>query len=69
MANAQVIVDAKTRLAVTARPVPGTIPDAKAWHAPCLAEHYQGVTVLDDDAYIDTGLIVPHRKRPGRAGR
>ncbi len=26
-----------------------------------------GVTVLADGAYINTGLVVPHRKRPGRA--
>ncbi|WP_238697115.1 transposase family protein [Streptomyces sp. E2N166] len=24
------------------------------------------MTVLGDGAYISTGLIVPHRKRPGR---
>jgi antitoxin (DNA-binding transcriptional repressor) of toxin-antitoxin stability system len=25
------------------------------------------VVVLGDGAYLSTGLIVPHRKRPGRA--
>ncbi len=66
-ANVQVIVDAETRLVVAAaRPVPGTTADAKAWRGSGLAEHCEGVTVLGDGAYINTGLIVPHRKRPGR---
>ncbi|GAA3352317.1 hypothetical protein GCM10017744_000740 [Streptomyces antimycoticus] len=66
-ANVQVIVDADTRLVIaTARPVPGTTADAKAWRESGLAEHCEGVTVLGDGAYINTGLIVPHRKRPGR---
>ncbi|MGW2725348.1 transposase family protein [Streptomyces sp. NPDC001492] len=67
-ANVQVIVDADTRLVVAAaRPVPGTTADAKAWRDSGLAEQCQNVTVLGDGAYINTGLIVPHRKRPGRA--
>ncbi|MFF7487036.1 transposase family protein [Streptomyces luteogriseus] len=67
-ANVQVIVDADTRLVVAAaRPVPGTTADARAWRDSGLAEHCQGVTVFGDGAYVNTGLIVPHRKRPGRA--
>ncbi|WP_030619049.1 IS5/IS1182 family transposase [Streptomyces fulvoviolaceus] len=67
-ANVQVIVDADTRLVVAAaRPVPGTTADAQAWRDSGLAEQCQGVTVLGDGAYINTGLVVPHRKRPGRA--
>ncbi|MGP3954273.1 transposase family protein [Streptomyces sp. 7N604] len=67
-ANGQVIVDADTRLVVAAaHPVPGTTADARAWRDSGLAEHCQGVTVLGDGAYINTGLVVPHRKRPGRA--
>ncbi|MFE6594934.1 transposase family protein [Streptomyces sp. NPDC057780] len=66
-ANVQVIVDAETRLVVaTARPVPGNTADAKAWRDSGLAAHCEGGTVLGDGAYINTGLIVPHRKRPGR---
>lgn len=30
-----------------------------------LREQCEGVTVLGDGAYINTGLVVPHRKRPG----
>ncbi|GHA93856.1 hypothetical protein GCM10010330_54880 [Streptomyces tendae] len=66
-ANVQVIVDAETRLVVAAaRPVPGNTADAKAWRDSGLAAHWEGVTVLGDGAYVNTGLIVPHRKRPGR---
>ncbi|TGZ18399.1 hypothetical protein DV517_33720 [Streptomyces sp. S816] len=66
-ANVQVIVDAETRLVVAAaRPVPGNTADARAWRNSGLTEHCEGVTVLGDGTYINTGLIVPHRKRPGR---
>ncbi|OAR23752.1 hypothetical protein A8W25_14660 [Streptomyces sp. ERV7] len=37
---------------------------AKAWRDSGPAEHRDGVAVLADGAYINTGLIVPHRKRP-----
>jgi ketosteroid isomerase-like protein len=60
-------VDAETRLVMaTARPVPGNTADAKAWRDSGLAQHCEGVTVLGDGPYINTGLVVPHRKRPGR---
>ncbi|MFI1758028.1 transposase family protein [Streptomyces sp. NPDC020571] len=66
-ANVQVIVDADTRLVIAAaRPVPGTTADAHAWRNSGLAQRCEGVTVLGDGAYINTGLIVPHRKRPRR---
>jgi hypothetical protein len=65
-ANVQVIVGADTRLVVAAaRPVPGTTADPQAWQACGLAEHCHGATVLGDGAYINTGMVVPHRKRPG----
>jgi len=66
-ANVQVIIDADTRLVIAAaRPVPGTIADAHAWRTSGVAEHCQGVTVLGDGAYLNCGMVVPHRKRPGR---
>ncbi|WP_447035020.1 transposase family protein [Streptomyces sp. DSM 118878] len=66
-ANVQVIVDADTRLVIAAaRPVPGTTADAHAWRASGLAEHCQDVTVLGDGAYLNCGMVVPHRKRPRR---
>ncbi|MER7112486.1 transposase family protein, partial [Streptomyces sp. NPDC000229] len=66
-ASVQVIIDADTKLVIAAaRPVPGTTADAKAWRDSGLAEQGEGATVLGDGAYINTGLVVPHRKRPGR---
>lgn len=66
-ANVQVIIDAETRQVVAvALLVPGTTAEAKAWRDSALAACCQGVTVLGDGAYLNTGLIVPHRKRPGR---
>ncbi|MFF4977939.1 transposase family protein [Streptomyces sp. NPDC001083] len=67
-ANVQVIIDADTKLVIAAaRPVPGNTADAKAWRDSGLADVSAGVTVLGDGAYLNTGLVVPHRKRPGRA--
>jgi hypothetical protein len=67
-ANVQVIVDADTRLVIAAaRPAPGTTADAHAWRASDLAQHCQDVTVLGDGAYLNCGMVVPHRKRPRRA--
>ncbi|MFD4601872.1 transposase family protein [Streptomyces sp. NPDC058464] len=66
-ANVQVIIDADTRLVVaTARPGPGNKADAHVWRHSGLPDQCQGVTVLGDGAYINTGLVVPHRKGPGR---
>ncbi|WP_328508920.1 transposase family protein [Streptomyces mirabilis] len=66
-ANVQVIIDADTRLVVaTASPAPGNRADAHVWRDSGLPQHRQGVTVLGDGTYISTGLVVPHRKRPGR---
>jgi hypothetical protein len=61
-ANVQVIVDAETRLVVaTARPLPGNTADAKAWRDSGLSAHCEGVTLIGDGAYINTGLVVPQR--------
>ncbi|WP_329553731.1 transposase family protein [Streptomyces sp. NBC_00696] len=66
-ADVQVIIDANTRLVVaTARPAPGNKADAQVWRGSGLPQQCQGVTVLGDGAYINTVLVVPHRKRPGR---
>ncbi|MFJ9721293.1 transposase family protein [Streptomyces sp. NPDC101209] len=66
-ANVHVIVDADTRPVIAAaRPVPGTTADAHAWRSSGLAGHCQGVTVVGDGAYLDCGMVVPHRKRPHR---
>lgn len=44
--------------------MPGNTADAKAWRDSGLAGICQGVTVLGDGAYINTGLVVPHRNAP-----
>lgn len=66
-ANVQVIIDADTKPVIAAaRPVPGNTADAHGWRDSGLAPVRDGVAVLGDGAYISTGLVVPHRKRPGR---
>lgn len=63
----QVIEDADTRLVIAAaRPVLGTTADAHAWRASSLAQYCQGVSVLGDGAYLNCGMITPHRKCPRR---
>ncbi|WP_406841561.1 transposase family protein (plasmid) [Streptomyces sp. AHU1] len=60
-------VDADTRLVIAAaRPVPGTTADAHAWRASGLSQYCKSVTVLGDGVYLNCGMAVPHRKRPGR---
>nr|WP_233361859.1 transposase family protein [Streptomyces sp. GMR22] len=59
-ANVQVIIDADTRLVVAAtRPAPGNRADARIWRDSGLARTCEGITVLGDGAYINTGLVVP----------
>jgi len=66
-ANAQVSIDADTRLVIaSARPVPGNKADAQAWRESDLPTIAAGTTVIADDAYLGTGLIVPRRRRAGR---
>lgn len=66
-ANVQVIVDADTRLVVaTGRPLPGNTADHHAWRTTGLVALCAGTVVLPDGAYFGTGLVVPHRRRPGR---
>ncbi|MEU6783130.1 transposase [Nonomuraea angiospora] len=67
-ANVQVIIDADTRLVVaTGRPAPGNRADAHVWRDSGLPALCDGVTTLADGAYLNTGLVVPHRRRAGRA--
>lgn len=50
----------------TARPAPGNRADAHVWRNCGPPERCQDFTVLGEGSYINTGLVVPHRKRPGR---
>lgn len=53
-------------MVAAARPAPGNKADAHVWRDSGLPDRCEGVTVLGDGAYINTGLVVPHHKRPGR---
>ncbi|MET8905710.1 hypothetical protein [Streptomyces sp. NPDC004538] len=65
--NGQVITDTNTRQAITAtHPAPDTTTDTPASQTPTPATHSEQTTTPGHDAYLTTGLIVPHRKRPGR---
>ncbi|MFF2306106.1 hypothetical protein ACFVVP_26860 [Streptomyces sp. NPDC058128] len=45
----------------------GNTAEGKDWRDSDLAAVCEGVTVPADGAYNSTGLVVPHRERPGRA--
>ncbi|MEV5595188.1 transposase family protein [Streptomyces sp. NPDC052496] len=47
-------------------PAPGNKAGARIWRNSGLPAQCQGVTVLGDGACLNTGLLVPHRKRQGR---
>ncbi|MFB6775733.1 hypothetical protein ACFCXI_39005, partial [Streptomyces sp. NPDC056337] len=65
--NGQVITDTDTRQAIaTTHPAPDTTTDTHASQTPTPATHSEQTTTPGHDAYLATGLIVPHRKRPGR---
>ncbi|SEB63280.1 transposase family protein [Streptomyces sp. TLI_105] len=67
-ANVQVNIDADTTLAIAAGgPVPGTTTDAKAWRDSGPAAVCEGMTAPADGTYLNTALVAPPRKRPGRA--
>lgn len=53
-------------MVATGRPVPGNRSDAQAWRASGLADACEDVPLIADGAYLNTGMAVPHRKRPCR---
>jgi hypothetical protein len=66
--NHQVVTDADTRLVViVGRPVPGNRNDCKAWEPSGTKDAIGRPTVTADGGYRGTGLIIPHRRDPGRA--
>lgn len=66
--NHQVVIDADTRLVVAVgRPVPGNRNDCKAWELSGAKDAIGRTTVIADGGYRGTGLIIPHRRDPGRA--
>ncbi len=66
--NVQVVIDADIRLVVaTGHPAPGNRSDAHVWRASDLPKRCADATVLAGGAYINTGPVLPHRRRTGRA--
>ncbi|MFC9955984.1 transposase [Streptomyces nigra] len=65
--NHQVVIDADSRLVVSVgRPVPGNRNDCKAWEMSGAKSSVGNTTVIADCGYRGTGLIIPHRREPGR---
>lgn len=66
-ANVQVVIGADIRLVgATAGPARGNRADAHVRRASDLPAVCADTTVLADGAHLNTGLVVPHRKRAGR---
>lgn len=65
--NHQVVIDADTRLVVAVgRPLPGNRNDCKAWEESGAKAAVGHATVVADGGYRGTGLIIPHRRKPGQ---
>ncbi|MFE3740405.1 transposase [Streptomyces sp. NPDC059134] len=65
--NHQVVIDADSRFIVSVgRPVPGNRNDCKAWELSGAKNSVGNTTVIADGGYRGTGLIIPHRREPGR---
>lgn len=65
--NHQVVIDADTRLVVAVgRPLPGNRNDCKAWTESGVTAQVDGHTVIADPGYQGTGLLIPHRRKPGQ---
>jgi hypothetical protein len=66
-ATMQVLIDASTRLVVAVgQPQPGNRNDCQAYTASKVHRAASGATVLADGGYQGTGLLMPHRRRPGQ---
>jgi len=66
--NHQVVIDADSRLiVVVGRPLPGNRNDCKAWELSGAKAAVGNTTVIADGGYRGTGLVIPHRREPGRA--
>lgn len=66
--NHQVVIDADTRLIVTVgRPLPGNRNDCTAWEESGAKAAVGRTTAIADGGYQGTGLIIPHRRKPGQS--
>ena len=65
--NLQVLVHADTRLVLAVGdPLPGNRNDCVAYADSGVDEHTGDAHVLGDGGYQGTGLLIPHRRRPGQ---
>ncbi|MGW6060329.1 transposase [Streptomyces sp. NPDC055189] len=64
--NHQVVIDADTRLVVVVgRALPGNRNHCKAWEESGAKAAVGHTTTIADGGYPGTGLVMPHRRRPG----
>ncbi|WP_438493979.1 transposase [Streptomyces asiaticus] len=64
--NHQVVIDADSRLVVAVgRPRPGNRHDSRAWAESGAKAAVGNTTTIADGGYPGTGLVMPHRRRPG----
>ncbi|MFE6895240.1 transposase [Streptomyces sp. NPDC057694] len=65
--NHQVVIDAATRLVVrVGQPLPGNRNDCQAWELSGAKAAVGKTVVIADGGYRGTGLVIPHRREPGR---
>ncbi|MGQ4434420.1 transposase [Streptomyces sp. SAS_260] len=66
--NHQVVIDADTRMVVVVGlHLPGNRNDCKAWELSGAKAAVGNTTVIADGGYRGTGLVIPHRREPGKA--
>lgn len=64
--NHQVVIDADTRLVVVVgQPLPGNRNNCKAWEESGAKAAVGKTMTIADGGYPGTGLVMPHRRRPG----
>lgn len=65
--NVQVLIDASTRLVVAVgQPQPGNRNDCQAYTTSQIDRAVARAAVLADGGYQGTGLLIPHRRKPGQ---
>lgn len=65
--NLRVVIDANSRLVVAVGdPLPGSRNDCRPFAESGADVACRSVPVIADGGYQGTGLLIPHRKRPGQ---
>ncbi|MGK5643141.1 transposase, partial [Streptomyces sp. URMC 126] len=66
-ANLQVLIKAETRVVLAVgRPLPGNRNDCTAFAESGVKDACGNATVIADGGYQGTGVLMPHRRRPGQ---